>query len=252
MATNPKAVIRDLDEQRARVELAALYRLFHHYGWTDTIETHLSMRVPGTTDQYLINPYGLLFDEIAASSLLKVDLEGNVLAGDHPTNEAGHLIHTAVLKARPDVQVILHSHTRAGMAVSAMDTGLLPLTQQACEVMGLLTYHDYQMVHARPELECELLGRDLPAPALVMIMRNHGLLACGRTAGEAFHLHMLLENACKVQVDVLQTGAGYVLPPQQAIDDLSGYYVRAEPQEYERQWAAMMRLVRRRYPGFDG
>jgi len=252
VATNPQAVIHDLDERRARVELAALYRLFHHYGWTDTIETHLSCRVPGTTDQYLINPYGLLFHEITASSLLKVDFDGHVLEGDHPTNEAGHLIHTAVLKARPDVQVVLHSHTRAGMAVAAMATGLLPLTQQACQVSSLLTYHDYQMAYARPELECELLGRDLPAPALVMIMRNHGLLACGRTAAEAFHLHMLLENACKVQVDVLRSGAGYVLPPQQAIDDLAGYYTKAGPEEYERQWSAMMRLVRDRHPDFDG
>jgi ribulose-5-phosphate 4-epimerase/fuculose-1-phosphate aldolase len=251
MATNARNVIHDLDERRARVELAALYRLFHHYGWTDTIETHLSCRVPGTTDQYLINPYGLLFDEITASSLIRVDFDGRVLEGDHPFNEAGHLIHTAVLRARPDIEIVLHSHTRAGMAVSAMDTGLLPLTQQACEVMGLLTYHDYQMAYARPELECELLGRDMARPALAMIMRNHGLLACGRTAAEAFHLHMLLENACKVQVDVLQAGAGYVVPPQQAIDDLSGYYLKAEPQEYERQWAAMMRLVRRHHPGFE-
>ncbi len=251
MAATAQHVSQDLNERHVRVELAAMYRLFHHYGWTDTIETHLSARVPGTADQYLINPYGLLFDEITASSLLKVDFAGNVVAGDHPVNEAGHLIHTAILAARPDIQVVLHSHTRAGMAVAAMDCGLLPLTQQACQVTGLLTYHDYQMAYARPELECELLGRDLPAPAMVMIMRNHGLLACGRNAAEAFHLHMLLENACKVQVDVLQAGAGHVLPPQQAIDDLSGYYLEAGPDEHARQWAAMMRQVRRHHPGFD-
>lgn len=251
MPVTAQPVSQELNERQVRVGLAALYRLFHHYGWTDTIETHLSARVPGTTDQYLINPYGLLFDEVTASSLLKVDFDGNVLAGDHPFNEAGHLIHTAILRARPDVEVVLHSHTRAGCAVSAMDCGLLPISQPGNEVMGLLSYHDYAMAYAHPETECAALARDLPAPRLAMIMRNHGLLVAGRTPGEAFHLHMLLENACKIQVDVLSSGTGYVVPPQEAIDDLSGYYLQAKPSEYERQWAAMMRLVRSRHPGFD-
>lgn len=251
MSVTPLPLVRDDSERQARIALAALYRLFHHYGWTDTIETHLSMRVPGTTDQYLINPYGLLFDEVTASSLLRVDMDGNVLAGEHPFNEAGHLIHTAILNARPDVTVVLHSHTRAGSAVSAMDCGLLPISQPANEVSGLPSYHDYAMAYARPETECAALARDLPAPKLAMIMRNHGLLVAGRTPAEAFHLHMLLENACKIQVDVLSSGTGYVVPEQQAIEDLAGWYLRAEPQEYERQWAAMLRLVHRRHAGFD-
>ncbi len=244
-------VSQERNERRMRVELAALYRLFAHYGWTDTIETHLSARVPGTTDQYLINPYGLLFDEITASSLLKVDFAGRVLTGDHPINEAGHIIHTAILAARPDINVVLHSHTRAGGAVSAMDCGLLPISQQAGEVMGLLAYHDYQMAYARPESACESLARDLPAPRLAMILRNHGLLVGGRNASEAFHLHMLLENACKIQVDVLSAGTAYVTLDEQAIGDLSGYHLNAGPDEYHLQWAAMMRLVRSRHPGFD-
>jgi len=251
MTANVQSLEPSRAERRARIELAALYRLFHHFGWTDTIETHLSCRVPGTTDQYFINPYGLLFDEITASSLIRVDFDGNVLEGDHPFNEAGHLIHTAVLRARPDIEVVLHSHTRAGTAVSAMASGLLPLCQQANEVMGLLCYHDYQMAWARPELECALLARDMAHPAMVMVMRNHGLLACGRNAAEAFHFHMLLENACKIQVDVLATGQGYLLPPQQAMDDLSGYHLAAGSHEHDRQWDAMMRLVRRHHPGFD-
>ena len=251
MAVAVQPVSQELNERRVRVELAALYRLFHHYGWTDTIETHLSARVPGTTDQYFINPYGLLFDEVTASSLLKVDFAGNVLEGDHPFNEAGHLIHTAILAARPDAAIVLHSHTRAGSAVSAMDCGLLPISQPANEVMGLLSYHDYAMAYARPETECAALARDLPFPSRVMIMRNHGLLVAGRTAAEAFHLHMLVENACKIQVDVLSSGTGYVVPDQEAIDDLSGWYLRAGPEEFERQWAAMMRLVRSRHSGFD-
>ena len=125
------------EEWQVRCDLAACYRLFVKFGWTDLIFTHLSARVPGTTDQYLINPYGLLFDEISASNLIKVDFDGNVVQGDYPYNQAGHAIHTAVLSARPEVNVALHSHTRAGAAVSAMGEGLLPLSQHGMEILGL-------------------------------------------------------------------------------------------------------------------
>ena len=130
-------------EWQARVDLAACYRLFVHFGWTDLIFTHLSVRVPGQQEQYFINPFGLLFQEITASNLLKVDFEGNVIVGDYPCNEAGHFIHSAVLKARPDINAVLHSHSRGGMAVSCMECGLLPLSQQANEVGALVCYHDY-------------------------------------------------------------------------------------------------------------
>jgi ribulose-5-phosphate 4-epimerase/fuculose-1-phosphate aldolase len=191
-------------EWQMRVDLAACYRLFVKYGWTDLIFTHLSARVPGFSDQYLINPYGLLFDEINASSLLKVDFQGNVMSGDHPYNDAGHAIHSAVLMARPDIEVVLHSHTRAGMAVSCMQCGLLPLSQQANEVMENICYHDYDIA-VGAEDECERLGRDI-ADKHAMIMHNHGLLTCASSVSEAFYLMYTLENACKVQVDAMSSG----------------------------------------------
>ncbi len=210
----------DEAEWQLRVDLAACYRAFVHYGWTDSIFTHLSARVPGHPEQYLINPYGLLFHEITASNLIKVDFDGKVIAGDYPFNDAGHAIHSAVLRARPDINVALHSHTRAGMAVSCMECGLLPLTQQANEIGGLVCYHDYGVPTNNAE-ECESLGRDLVGDKWLMIMRNHGLLALGRSVGEAFYHLYTLENACKVQVDVLASGQTMVMPEQDAIDRLA-------------------------------
>jgi len=236
------------EERRLREELAALYRLFHHYGWTDLIDTHLSARVPGTQDQYLINPYGLMFEEIRASDLIRVDFNGKVLAGDHPFNRAGHLIHTAVLKARPEIDFVLHSHTRAGVAVSAMACGVLPLSQHAGIVLGTVAYHDYQQV-TRAEDECELLGRDL-GDNYLMVLRNHGLLACGRTAAEAFFYHYFLEMACKIQVDVLAAGQDYVLPAGEAVAGLKAGGLPGDDPHGENYWPALMRLVERRYPDY--
>ncbi len=209
------------EEWAIRCDLAACYRLFVRYGWTDLIFTHLSARVPGSDDHYLINPYGLLFEEITASSLIKVDFDGNVVEGDFPYNDAGHAIHTAVLKSRPDVNFALHSHTRAGMAVSTMKCGLLPLTQQANEMMDNVCYHEYDVAVGAEE-ECERIGRDLGDKHL-MIMHNHGLLSCASTIGEAFYLLYTLENACKVQVDALASGQELHLPKESAAKMLSNY-----------------------------
>lgn len=209
------------EEWQLRVELAACYRLFVRFGWTDLVFTHLSGRVPGEEDLYLINPYGLLFSEITASSLLKVDFDGNVVSGEHPFNDAGHAIHTAVLKARPDVNVALHSHTRAGMAVSTMKCGLLPLTQQANEIMANVAYHDYD-VAVNAEEECERIGRDL-GDRHCLVMHNHGLLTCASTVAEAWFLMYTLENACKVQVDALASGQELHYPKESAAQMLSNY-----------------------------
>lgn len=205
------------DEWQLRCDLAACYRLFVQFGWTDLIFTHLSARVPGSQDEYLINPYGLLFEEITASNLIKVNFAGDVVSGDHPVNEAGHHIHSAILKARPDINVALHSHTRAGIAVSCMPDGLLPLSQQSMEVLQFVCYHDYAYSVDDPEHECRMLARDIGQDWL-MIMRNHGLLAAGRSVAEAFYYLYTLENACKVQVDVLAATSNPVLPAQDAVD----------------------------------
>ena len=206
MASNPAVQHKISPEEWAlRQDLAACYRLFVKYGWTDLIFTHLSARVPGEPYHYLINPYGLLFQEITASNLIKVDFSGNVVSGDYPYNEAGHAIHSAVLKARPDINVALHSHTRAGTAVSAMACGLLSLSQQANEIGNLVCYHRYDVATDNDD-ECARLGEDL-ADKWAMIMHNHGLLSVGRDMAEAFYLLYTLENACKIQVDVMASGA---------------------------------------------
>ena len=238
-------------ERELRVQLAACYRAFVHYGWTDLIFTHLSARVPGNPHQYLINPYGLLFHEICASNLIKVDFDGNVIDGDYPYNEAGHAIHTAVLSARPDVNVALHSHTRAGMAVSCMSGGLLPLTQQANEIRDLLCYHEYGIAIDGSE-ECQRLGRDL-GDRWIMIMQNHGLLSVGRSVAEAFYYLYTLENACKVQVDVLASGREIVTPDASIVDELAAYgsnRALGSSDHVELAWNAVLRLLDEKDPSF--
>ena len=233
-------------EWQVRRDLAACYRLFVQFGWSDLIFTHLSARVPRHAEQYLINPYGMLFEEVTASNLLKVDFDGNVIAGDYPYNAAGHAIHTAVLKARPDVNAVLHSHTRAGMAVSGMQCGLLPLTQQANEVRELVCYHEYA-VATDNEDECRRIGHDLGHQWL-MIMHNHGLLSAGRSIAEAFYFLYTLENACKVQVDVLASGAKIITPDDDALAQVAEY---GDPStaEFEdfvtRSWQALLRKLER-------
>ena len=239
------------EEWDLRVQLAACYRAFVHYGWTDSIFTHLSARVPAEADRYLINPYGLLFHEICASNLIKVDFAGNVVTGDYPFNEAGHAIHTAILKARPDVNVALHSHTRAGMAVSCMDCGLLPLTQQANEIQDLLCYHDYGIASIGSD-ECDRLGADI-ADNSIMIMRNHGLLTVGSSVAEAFYFMYTVENACKVQVDVLSCRSGYVTPDPAVIKELADFgrqRVAGTTDHVELAWNAVLRLLEKNDASF--
>jgi ribulose-5-phosphate 4-epimerase/fuculose-1-phosphate aldolase len=239
------------EEWQLRVQLAACYRAFVHYGWTDSIFTHLSARVPGHPNQYLINPYGLLFHEICAGNLIKVDFDGNVIEGDYPYNDAGHAIHTAVLKARPDINVALHSHTRAGMAVSCMECGLLPLTQQANEVRDIICYHEYDLATNNSE-ECDKLGEDL-ADKWIMIMRNHGLLSVGRTVAEAFYFLYTVENACKVQLDVLATGREFVTPRQDIIEQMAQRGVPPADQPYvhaDMAWNAIMRQLEQKDPSY--
>jgi ribulose-5-phosphate 4-epimerase/fuculose-1-phosphate aldolase len=239
------------EEWELRVQLAACYRAFVHYGWTDSIFTHLSARVPGQPNQYLINPYGLMFHEICASNLIKVDFDGNVVAGDYSYNEAGHAIHSAMLRARPDINVALHSHTRAGMAVSCMDCGLLPLTQQANEIRDLLVYHDYGVARTDSE-ECERLGADI-ADKWIMIMRNHGLLTVGRSVAEAFYYLYAVESACKVQVDVLACSRDYVTPAADVVDEMAacGRQGIAEIPDYiDLAWNAVIRMLDQKAPSY--
>jgi len=197
-------------ERDIRIDLAACYRLVALFGWDDLVFTHISARVPGEKEAFLINPYGMLFEEITASSLVKVDAHGEKLApSDWPVNPAGFVIHSAVHAARPDVGCVLHVHTNAGVAVSAQREGLLPISQIATIAMSSLGYHDYEGIALRDD-EKPRLVRDLGSNACLML-HNHGLLTVGATVGEAFVWMYSLQRACEVQI-MAQSGGAPLVP----------------------------------------
>ncbi|HJZ79560.1 MAG TPA: class II aldolase/adducin family protein [Pyrinomonadaceae bacterium] len=197
-------------EWQARVDLAAAYRLVALHGWDDLIFTHISARVPGGEHHFLLNPYGMMFEEVTASSLVKIDLTGNkVMDSPYFINPAGFTIHSAVHEAREDALCVMHLHTDYGIAVSAQKDGLLPLSQQAMFALASLTYHDYEGL-ALDEEEKPRLVADL-GDKKYMILRNHGLLTLGQSAAEAFLGMFLLERACRIQI-LAQSGGGELAP----------------------------------------
>lgn len=201
------------EEWEARVNLAACYRLVAMYGWDDLIFTHISARVPGSDHHFLINPYGYLFEEITASSLVRIDLDGNIVSDtDAMVNSAGFTIHSAVHGAREDAGCVLHLHTDAGVAVASMADGLLPLTQTALAISNQIAYHDYEGI-AFDLSERDRLVNDLQDKN-ILILRNHGTLAVGRDCGEAFMRMFFLERACAMQVAALGGKVSY--PPEVA------------------------------------
>ncbi len=204
-------------EWQARLDLAAAYRLTAMLGWTDMLGTHISCRVPDTADQFLINPYGMLFEEITASSLIKIDVDGNKLSDSpYEVNQAGFTIHSAIHMGRHDAHAVMHLHTGYGVAVSAQKQGLLPITQQALTALHLVRYHDYEGV-ALDTSERERLVADLGDGGL-LILRNHGTLSVGATVGEMFHRMYRLERACKFQI-LAQSGGAEISPlPREVID----------------------------------
>jgi ribulose-5-phosphate 4-epimerase/fuculose-1-phosphate aldolase len=187
------------EEWQLRCDLAACYRLVASYGWTDLVFTHISARIPGAQHHFLINPYGLLFEEVTASSLIAVDQEGNRLSeSPFPVNRAGFVIHSSIHAARDDAQCVLHTHTRAGVAVSAQKGGVLPISQQSTFVLASLAYHDYEGVALRDD-EKPRLQADL-GPATFLMLRNHGLLTVGPSIADAFLAMYIFESACQIQV----------------------------------------------------
>jgi len=198
------------EEWAVRVDLAACYRLVADFGWDDLVFTHISARVPGGADEFLINPYGMMFEEITASSLIKVDGQGNKLSGSpFPVNPAGFTIHSAVHGARHDIACVLHTHSLNGVAVSAQKGGLLPLSQQSIFILASLGYHDYEGVALRDE-EKPRLTSDLGDSTFLML-RNHGLLTVGETIADAFVSMYVFEAACTIQVRA-QAGGGELIP----------------------------------------
>lgn len=249
----------DAAEWETRVDLAACYRLVDHYGMCDMHLNHISARVPNTQDggeheHFLINPFGMMYEEITASSLIKLDLDGKVIANSNPqygVNLPGYVIHSAIHRARPDAHCVLHTHTPAGMAVASLKCGLLPMTQTAMR-FGKVAYHDYEGVVVNLD-EQKRLVENL-GDAEVMIMRNHGLLAVGETIATAFASIIRLERACQAQLMAMACNTELSLPPQDIIElsnsqlaksptpDLSGKRLAQGMIE----WPALKRMLDRR------
>jgi ribulose-5-phosphate 4-epimerase/fuculose-1-phosphate aldolase len=239
-----------LTEEQLRVDLAACYRLVALYGWDDLVFTHISARIPGDAHHFLINPYGMLFEEITASSLVKVDAAGaKVAPSPYPINPAGFVIHSAIHDARPDVVCVLHVHTPQGVAVSAQKAGLLPISQQATVALASLGYHDYEGIALRDE-EKPRLVTDLGRRAS-LILRNHGLLTVGRSIGDAFVNMFTLQRACEIQV-LAQSGGAELITVDPRI--VSG--VKANVDTVTRggggalAWPGLLRRLDRVSPGY--
>ena len=239
-------------EWTARVELAALYRLVALHGWDDAIFTHISMRVPGPEHHFLINPYGLFFEEMTASSLVKVDLVGNIVQ-DTPffINPAGFTIHSAIHAAREDALCVMHLHTDAGVGVSAQAEGLLPISQNALLLLPSLAFHDYEGVALNLD-ERERLVHDLGMRPL-MLLRNHGTLSCGPSAAATWMQMFFLERACAQQVAALSGGRDKVLFAPEAAQDEASRQAGAMGVGAvgKLAWPGLLRKLARSLPGFD-
>ncbi|WP_076865803.1 class II aldolase/adducin family protein [Bradyrhizobium mercantei] len=241
--------------QQFRIDLAAAYRLIHRLGLDDSIYTHISVRLPGSHDRFLINPYGLRFEEVTASNLVTVDLDGVVI--DDPLglgiNPAGFTIHSAVHAARPDVACVLHTHTVAGVAVSCQKQGLLPLNQWSMQFTGCLAYHDYEGIALDLD-ERERLVADL-GDKFVMVLRNHGMLTCGRSVSEAFKLMHNMERSCRAQLAIQAAGAE-IAPLSDAVahktaGQYATFYDSIETNGVpDTEWAAFKRMLARTDPDF--
>lgn len=245
--------MRDIstEEWGIRCDLAAAYRLIAHFGMDDLIYTHLSARLPGKGHRFLINPFGLMFDEIKASDLVVVDPEGHAVNAEDESkiNSAGFTIHSAVHMSRDNAMCVMHTHTLGGMAVAAQEHGLLPLNQASMEFHGRIAYHDYEGF-AFDLMERERLVRDL-ADKEVMILRHHGLLTVGRTIAEAFYIMYYIELACRVQVAALQGGQRVLMPPEGVADHTAAQSRILSDTRGQRAWAALRRRLDRISPDYS-
>ena len=240
-----------LTERAVRMELAAAHRLAARYGMIDFTHTHFSARVPGTADQFLISPYGRWFHEVTASDLVKVDAQGNVV-GEAGASIAGFIIHEAVYSVRPDVSSIFHTHTRAGVAVSALECGLLPISQFALRFYAKVGYHEYEGA-TLIEGERDRLRRNASDPNhVVIILRNHGLLTVGRSVADTFCWMYYLDRACQVQIDCLQTGKELVTMSEEVCRVTADYYEGGDDKERRETavWTALLRLIENETPDY--
>jgi ribulose-5-phosphate 4-epimerase/fuculose-1-phosphate aldolase len=238
------------EEWQVRVDLAAAYRLVAHYGWDDLIFTHLSARVPGPEHHFLINPYGMMFEEIMASSLVKINLRGEIVTpSPYFINPAGFTIHSAVHAAREDALCVIHLHTDNGIAVSAQQDGLLPLSQQSMFALASLAYHEYEGLALNEEEKSRLVA-DL-GNKNNMILRNHGLLTLGKSAAEAFLSMYILERACRIQI-LAQSGNATLLPvPEPILENVASQLSAVTlGQGAQLAWPGLLRKLDRLDPSY--
>jgi ribulose-5-phosphate 4-epimerase/fuculose-1-phosphate aldolase len=241
-------------EWATRVELAACYRLIKHFGLNDLVYNHITARVPDSDHHYLINPYGLAYDEVTASNLVKVDLKGNILEPtEHDINPAGYVIHSAVHGAREDVTCVIHTHSRAGTAISALREGFVPVNQAGFQFHNRVAYHDYEGFALDLDERRRLIA-DLGAKR-VMILRNHGLLVAGRNVPEAFRLMYYFEESCRAYLDVLHTGREIQLPSEEVREHTAQQWeagaagIGSGAAAY-REWPALLRMLDRQDPSY--
>jgi ribulose-5-phosphate 4-epimerase/fuculose-1-phosphate aldolase len=244
-ATEPRRTNEISEEERElRIQLAAAYRLADKYGMSELIYTHISLRVPGPTPAYLLNPHGMLFNQITASSLVKLDFEGKLVGpSEWPVNRAGVAIHGSILAARPDVNCVFHTHMPYTTAVSALQCGLLPMSQAALRFQGQTAYHDYGRA-ASDSAEGARLVKDL-GDKRVMLLRNHGGITTGRTVCEAFVSSFYLEKACQFQILAQSAGVPLAMPADEIIAASGG-----RPAGDERAWPSLLRMLDREDPSY--
>jgi ribulose-5-phosphate 4-epimerase/fuculose-1-phosphate aldolase len=256
MATRPVVISRKAAaagamseaERQTRIDLAACYRLVALYDMDDMFSTHISARVPGSEEHFLLNPYGVLFEQVTASDLVKVGLDGNIVQDtQYSINSAGFVIHSAVHAARPDVKCVLHTHTLAGMAIASIEEGLMPLTQKSMRFYGRIGYHDYEGVADNLDEHARLV-RDLGSHN-ALILRNHGLLTCGRTVARAFFLMKNLEKSCQTQLAAMASGGKLIRLSHNLMEHAAGQ-VEGRLDGEASGWSALLKKLDRIDPSY--
>ena len=229
------------DEWINRVNLSACYHLADHFGMTDIIWNHITAKTSSQKNTFLINNFGLRYDEITASNLLEIDLEGNIIKGEGKINDTGFIIHGAVHQSRKDLHCVMHTHSRAGLAISCLKEGLNPLIQDAAMFHNRVSYHDWQGMSTESD-ECVDIAKSL-GKNKVMILRNHGLLTCGETIGEAFILMYYLDKACKNQIDIMSMNQEIIKPSDNILEYAVGQYEDPRFSLGKHEWPALLRLL---------
>ena len=229
------------EEWLNRVNLAACYHLADYFQMSDIIWNHITSKTSNEKETFLINPFGLRYDEITASNLVEVTPEGKVINSDSSINDTGYIIHGAIHRTRKDIACVMHTHSRAGLAVSCFEDGLQPIIQDAAIFYNRVSYHDWEGMSTESE-ECERLSKSL-GKNNVMILRNHGLLTCGTTIAEAFMLMYYLDRACKNQIDTLSTGMKINIPSDNIMEYAAGQYDDSRFQLGKHEWPALLRLL---------